>query len=82
MLWVHKTESMVHNAIAVYVLVHIMYGMFASNMKSCASIDKLDKVGAHHSALGGIPICIRSIDTQIVHSSGSECPLALDISCA
>ena len=44
MLWVHKTKSMVHNAIAVYVLVHIMLGMFPSNMKSCASNDKLDKV--------------------------------------
>ena len=43
----HKTESMVHNAIAVYVLVHIMHGMFASNMKSCASNDKLDKVARH-----------------------------------
>ena len=47
MLWVHKTESMVHNAIAVYVLVHIMIGMFPSNMKSCASNDKLVKVVGH-----------------------------------
>ena len=47
MLWVHKTESMVHNAIAVYVLVHIVHGMFASNMKSCASNDKLGKVVRH-----------------------------------
>ena len=47
MLWVHKTESMVHNAIAVYVLVHIMHRMFASNIKSCASNNKLDKVAGH-----------------------------------
>ena len=47
MLWVHKTESMVHNAIAVYVLVHIMHEMFTSNMKSCASNNKLDKVVGH-----------------------------------
>jgi hypothetical protein len=47
MLWVHKTESMVHNAIAVYVLVHIVHGMFASNMKSRASNDKLDTVAGH-----------------------------------
>jgi hypothetical protein len=47
MLWVHKTESMVHNAIAVYVIVHIVHGMFASNMKSCASNDKLDTVAGH-----------------------------------
>ena len=44
MLWVHKTESMVHNAIAVYMLVHMVLGMFPSNMKSCASNDKLNKV--------------------------------------
>ena len=43
----HKFESMVHNAIAVYVLVHIMHRMFPSNMKSCASNDKLDKVAGH-----------------------------------
>ena len=47
MLWVHKTKSMVHNAIAVYVLVHIMLGMFPSNIKSCASNDKIDKVVGH-----------------------------------
>ena len=47
MLSVHKTESMVHNAIAVYVLVHVVLGMFLSNMKSCASNDKLDKVAGH-----------------------------------
>jgi hypothetical protein len=47
MLWVHKTESMVHSAIAVYVLVHIVLGMFPSNMKLCASNDKLDKVAGH-----------------------------------
>jgi hypothetical protein len=47
MLWVHKTESIVHNAIAMYVLVHIVHGMFASNMKSCASNNKLDKVAGH-----------------------------------
>ena len=47
MLWVHKTESIVHNAIVVYVLVHIVHGMFASNMKLCASNDKLDKVAGH-----------------------------------
>ena len=47
MLWVHKTESIVHNAIAVYVLVHIVHGMFASNMESCGSSDKLDKVAGH-----------------------------------
>ena len=40
----HKTESIVHNAIAVYVLVHIVHGMFASNMKSCASNDKHNTV--------------------------------------
>ena len=47
MLWVHKTESIVHNAIAVYVLVHIVHGMFACNMKSCGGNDKLDKVAGH-----------------------------------
>ena len=47
MLWVHKIESMDHNAIAVYVLVHIMHEMFTSNMKSCASNNKLDKVAGH-----------------------------------
>jgi hypothetical protein len=47
MLWVHKTESMVHDGIAVYVLVHIVLGMFPSNMKSCASNDKLDKAAGH-----------------------------------
>ena len=47
MLWVHKIESMDHNAIAVYVLVHIVHGMFASNMKWCASNGKLDKVAEH-----------------------------------
>ena len=47
MLWVHKTESIVHNAIAVYMLVHIVHGMFASNMKSCASNDKINKVVGH-----------------------------------
>jgi len=44
MLLVHKIESIVHNAIVVYVLVHIVHGMFPSNMKSCASNDKLDTV--------------------------------------
>ena len=47
MLWVHKTESIVDNAIAVYVLVHIVHEMFTSNKKSCASNDKLDKVAGH-----------------------------------
>ena len=47
MLWVHKTKSMVHNAIAMYVLVHIVLEMFPSNIKSCASNDKLNKVAGH-----------------------------------
>ena len=47
MLLVHKIESIVHNAIPVYVLVHIVHGMFASNMKSCTCNDKLDKVAGH-----------------------------------
>ena len=47
MLWVHKIESMVHNVIAVYVLVHIVHGMFTSNMKPCASNNKLDKAAGH-----------------------------------
>ena len=47
MLLVHKIESIVHNAIPVYVLVHIVHGMFAFNIKLCASNDKLDKVAEH-----------------------------------
>ena len=47
MLWVDNTESIAHNAIAMYVLVHIVHGMFASNMKSYGSKDKLDKVAGH-----------------------------------
>jgi hypothetical protein len=52
MLWVHKTESMVYNAIVVYVLVHTVVRMFPYNMKSCASNDKLDKVIGHTIVLG------------------------------